>query len=614
MILPQTVRLSRLADSPSQPRSAYHQLDELAASIRTHGVLQPILCRPITDRQIGSDPAQDLEIVAGHRRVRAAELAYLDEIPATIRPMTDLEVLQVQIVENLQREDVSPLDEARAYASLRDGHGQTSAQIAATIGTSVRHVQARISLTTLTGAALDAVRDGRIGAEIGVLISALPPTLHDRAVFKIRILDETTNETRTASLRQARQILRQSKLVMPIMSAPFEIFAPSLIDCAGACTACPSNSTHMGEQAQADLGADICTDPTCYAAKLAAHTVRELGNLADNGWTILDAEPEAGTWKKLEGECIDTVAKACAIDYTQRAHCIAWPDDVTGLHAKGVTAKGYTAMLRLIHPTPAPPAARSLPEGEGGDTEEDEGTTVATKRDTSDQEPTTLAPEGGEGARESLRERICWSVMMGNGWPPQRSDLILVCAALAINASRDALAMAGLPPVERVGAAVTLDEITRWPDNVIARTCTVLAIMTMSEELPSDRQVSLLTQLHTRYLGGGEGDQTSHGSAAESEDETSLTAGEKVTDETPLTGRDQTDDACASARPTTTAEARYEAGLLTKRKPSSARYQCPTTGQTWTGRGLKPRWLVQALDEGGKTLTDFDTLAQGTAA
>ena len=203
-------------------------------------------------------------------------------------------------------------------------------------------------------------------------------------------------------------------------------------------------------------------------------------------------------------------------------------------------------------------------------------------------------------ARDMLSLQIVKAVLRGEGWPPNRLDMNLVCAALANNTTDEALAITGLPP-HRAGLGAMLDEITTWPDNRTALTVTALAIAAMASDLSNDRAVVLLSQLHTRYL-GGEGDQTS------------LKAGEEVTDETPLTGRDQTDDACASARPTTTAEAQYEAGLLTKpaeparqtRKAMSVRYQCPTTGQTWTGRGLKPRWLSEAL-AAGSALSDFDT-------
>jgi ParB/RepB/Spo0J family partition protein len=611
------IELRRLADSPSQPRTEYHGLDELADSIRQQGVLQPIICRPITQQPIGADPAEDLEIIAGHRRVRAARMAELEDIPAIIRPMSDLQVLQVQIVENLQREDVSPLDEGRAYAALRDQHGQTPKQIADTLGVSVRHVLARIQLLQLTGSARKALADGLIGSDIALLICAIPSTVHDKALELVtRTLE--TGERLALPVRAARANLRSAKLLHSIREAPFNIDLPALIDSAGPCLHyCPRLSNHMGDQVLEQLGADVCTDRTCYTAKLSAHTQRELGNLADNGWTVLDAEPEFGTWKKIEGDCIDNIAKAVSIDPTQRAYCIAWPDAVTGLHTQGVTVKGYTAILRLIYqrtPTPA-----DAPANEGGEGVEEE-TTVATPRDTSDQEPKTLAHDGGMGAQEALRDEIAKAMLNGRGWPPSRSDLVLVCAALAFASGGHALAMTGLPSAHG-GANRQLDELHRWPDSRLALTATALALFLAVEELPTDRATNLLVQLHTRYL-DGEGDQSSRAAGAEAEDQTSLTAGQEVIDETPLTGRDQTDDAGASARPTTTAEAQYEAGQLTKpatqqrttRKAPSARYQCPTTGQTWTGRGLKPRWLAEALHSGDKVLSDYDTQAEGSAA
>jgi hypothetical protein len=324
-----------------------------------------------------------------------------------------------------------------------------------------------------------------------------------------------------------------------------------------------------------------------------------------------------------------------------------------------VTKAGYSAMLKLIYPAPYTPA--DVPADDGGEGEG--GTTVATPRDTSDREPKTLTHEGAEGARETMRNEIVRAVLSGRGWPPSRADLILVCAALAINAGDDARALTGLPAHRSTTTAI-LDEITRWPDNRIALTCTALAITTMADELPNDRCVTLLTQLHTRYL-GGEGDQSSRAAGAEVEDQTSLPAGEEAIDETTLTGRDplqallsdayrlglneeglpgqtvgerafamqrglyvtdadavqaqfsrgcsdalkrkqegaspalpghdQTDDAGESARPTTTAEARYEAGQLTK----------PATQQR-TARKAPP-----ALHNGGKVLSDTDTKAEG---
>ena len=599
--------------------------------------------RPITHQQIGADPEQDLEIVAGHRRVRAARMAELDEIPAIIRPMNDLQVLQAQIVENLQREDVSPLDEGRAYAALRDQHGQTPKQIADTLGTSVRHVLARIQLLQLTGAARKALADGLIGSDIALLICAVPAPVHDQALELVtRTLG--TGERLALPVRAARGNLRNAKLLHEIMDAPFDIMAPMLIDGAGPCMQCPRMSTCMGDQVLEQLGADVCTDRTCYAAKLAEHTGRELGNLEDNGWTVLDGEPEFGSWYPMIGDYRDNTAKAIRIDQDMSAHCVAWPDAVTGLHATGVTKAGYSAMLRLIYPATPTPAA--VPANDGG--EGNEETSIATPRDTSDQEPTTLAHEGGVGAQEALRDEIARAVMAGRGWPPCRSDLVLVCAGLAFASGDHALAMTGLPPA-RAGAQRQLDELHRWPDNRLAMTATVLALFLAVEELPTDSATNLLVQLHTRYL-GGEGDESSHGSAVENqEDQPSLTAGTEVMDEAgqpagvPTTTVDP-EAVFAAARQAGHAAGKanlrpgmreYNAAMLAagvhpdsqlehdwdagwrdglaelqqihqqaQRTVPSAKYRCPLTGQTWTGRGLKPRWLMVAL-EAGQTLGSF---------
>ncbi|MEY4910099.1 MAG: hypothetical protein RL260_3817, partial [Pseudomonadota bacterium] len=437
-------------------------------------------------------------------------------------------------------------------------------------------------------------------------------TVHDQALELVtRTLE--TGERLALPVRAARANLRSAKLLHSIREAPFNIDLPALIDSAGPCLHyCPRLSNYMGDQVLEQLGADVCTDRTCFQAKVVAHGLRELENLRDNGWTILDASPEPGSFHAANPDLDELMNKAIKVDCFLAEHRIAWIPYVTQLPFKAYTRIGYTKALLVLRPEPPPPAG--VPANDGGEGVEEE-TTVATPRDTSDQEPKTLAHEGAEGARETMRNEIMRAVLFGRGWPPSRADLILVCAALAINVGDEARALTGLPS-HRAGPGAILDEITRWPENRLALTCTALAISTMADELPSDRCVTLLTQLHTRYL-GGEGDQSSRADGAEAEDQTSLTAGEEVIDETPLTGRDQTDDAGASARPTPTAEARYEAGQLTKqstterptRKTPSARYQCPTTGQTWTGRGMKPRWLAEALHDGTKALSDFDTEA-----
>jgi ParB family transcriptional regulator, chromosome partitioning protein len=113
--LVQDIPLSRIQESKTNPRRQFDEtrLAELADNIRLHGVLQPILVRPLPGGE-----AESYELVTGARRYRASQLAKRESIPATIRELTDPQCLELQLIENLQRADVHELDEARGYAAL----------------------------------------------------------------------------------------------------------------------------------------------------------------------------------------------------------------------------------------------------------------------------------------------------------------------------------------------------------------------------------------------------------------------------------------------------------------------------------------------------------------
>jgi ParB family transcriptional regulator, chromosome partitioning protein len=104
-----TLPLDRIRESTTNARQRFNDLEELAASIRTHGILQPILVRPLR---------KDFQLVVGARRLRAARLAGLTSVTAQVKPLDDRSVREVQIIENLQRQDVHPLEEADGYKSL----------------------------------------------------------------------------------------------------------------------------------------------------------------------------------------------------------------------------------------------------------------------------------------------------------------------------------------------------------------------------------------------------------------------------------------------------------------------------------------------------------------
>jgi ParB family chromosome partitioning protein len=143
--------------NPDQPRRLFDEseLEELAQSIRAKGMLQPILVRPAVF-------AGEYQIVAGERRWRAAQRAGLRAIPALVRSLSDEEVLEIAIVENVQRTDLSPLEEAEGYRALIDKFGRTQAQVAETVGKSRVHVTNALRLLQLPESVQALVRDGQL--------------------------------------------------------------------------------------------------------------------------------------------------------------------------------------------------------------------------------------------------------------------------------------------------------------------------------------------------------------------------------------------------------------------------------------------------------------------
>jgi ParB family chromosome partitioning protein len=164
--------IESLKPNPDQPRKIFDRedLEELAASIRDKGVLQPILVR--------SHPKEDgvWQIIAGERRWRAAQLARLAEAPIIIKEMDDVAVFEVAIIENVQRTDLNPLEEADAYRLLMERFGRTQDAVAGVVGKSRSHVANTLRLLQLPEAVLDHVRTGKLSAgHARALITAPDP-------------------------------------------------------------------------------------------------------------------------------------------------------------------------------------------------------------------------------------------------------------------------------------------------------------------------------------------------------------------------------------------------------------------------------------------------------
>ena len=155
---PNQLPIENIKPSPYQPRKNFstEQVKELAASIKEKGVLQPLLVRP----QAGSD--EDYEIVAGERRWRAAMLANLHQLPVVIRDLSDSEALEIAIIENVQRENLSPIEEASGYQRLAEEFGHTQEVIANLVGKSRSHIANLLRLLALPDAVMAMVEEGAL--------------------------------------------------------------------------------------------------------------------------------------------------------------------------------------------------------------------------------------------------------------------------------------------------------------------------------------------------------------------------------------------------------------------------------------------------------------------
>ena len=152
--------IDTICPNPDQPRRSFatDQLEELAASIREKGVLQPLIVRLFPGKE------DTFQIVAGERRWRAAQVAHLNEIPVIVRDLDDRDVMEISIIENIQRADLNPLEEAVSYRQLMDRFGHTQERLSEVLGKSRSHIANLLRLLKLPHGVQALVRNGSLSA------------------------------------------------------------------------------------------------------------------------------------------------------------------------------------------------------------------------------------------------------------------------------------------------------------------------------------------------------------------------------------------------------------------------------------------------------------------
>lgn len=263
--------------SKTNPRKRFDQeaLQELAGSLRKHGILQPILCRAHP-----TEPGK-LELIAGERRWRAAGIAKLAQVPVRIIVVDDLEMLELQVIENLQRQDLHPIEEAESYEALlaanKDNPEYGVNEMALRLKKSRAYIYARLKLCALEPEARTAFYEDKLTASVALLVARIPVReLQLKALHEV-----TTGETDEyysgddgpMSARRAAEHI-QDNYMLELKRAVFPIAQADLLPTAGACTSCVKRTGAQPELFSDVESADVCTDPTCFDLKKQAHVAK----------------------------------------------------------------------------------------------------------------------------------------------------------------------------------------------------------------------------------------------------------------------------------------------------------------------------------------------------
>ena len=276
----QFLAIDQIHESTTNPRRTFDEakLYELADSIKHNGLIQPITVRPNN---------QGFEIVAGARRYRAAQLAELFSVPARVVEIDDSKALEWQLVENSQRVDVHPYEEAHGFQRLLDLPGYDVAALVEKSGKSASHVYARLSLLQLISTVAEAFTQERITASHANLIARLPQESQAEAFEQCWRKDWQDKEPHLLPAKHVTAWI-QANLYLSLADAPFDRKDPTLNPAAGACVTCPRRSGY-NTALFADVVSDQCLDSSCYHSKVEAFLDREIAAhpglvQIENGW------------------------------------------------------------------------------------------------------------------------------------------------------------------------------------------------------------------------------------------------------------------------------------------------------------------------------------------
>jgi len=338
------IAVALIDESPINPRKHFDktQLEELAASVAEYGILEPLLVR---EKENGR-----YEVVAGARRIRAAKMVKLAEVPVMIREFTDAEVFRVQLAENLDRADLTPLEEAEAFGKLRD-EGNSVQEVARIVKRRTPEVAARLGLLTLPKKVKDALASGLLPVGHAELIGRIPDKkLQEDALAEIlrdwSEHDESKKVVAPLPLAAAKRLVEE-QFMTSLDNAAFD---PEDIDLSplGACSTCPHRSGNATLLFGDVKRKNLCTNPADFRLKTEKHLQR----LKEAGYAVLlrkedvkRAFPYADNPYHLSPDYID-LERTCPFDPKNRTY-----QSLLGRNGKLKTVFALVdGQVRLLYP------------------------------------------------------------------------------------------------------------------------------------------------------------------------------------------------------------------------------------------------------------------------
>jgi ParB/RepB/Spo0J family partition protein len=281
------VGLGLIRPMARNPRGEVGDVTELASSIKSQGVVVPLLVR-LLGPQDGGDDRVSYEVVSGHRRLKAAKEAGLDAVPCDVREMNEVQALELNLTEQINRKDLTPLEEGSACRSLQEISGYTVGQVAQRLGQSPSWVVRRLTLCDLAPEVQDALTKGVLRLTVAQAIAALPAQALQVKAFQRVAKAWGAGAESDFTVDLDLQVIRD-EICRPLKGSAWKLTDELLVPEAGACSVCPHNSANAKMPGLFDSGkaAPQCANPSCYDDKARAVWAKKSEKAKEDGAKIL---------------------------------------------------------------------------------------------------------------------------------------------------------------------------------------------------------------------------------------------------------------------------------------------------------------------------------------